>query len=288
MHTNYVGRFAPSPTGPLHAGSLVAAMASYLDARAHRGVWLLRIEDIDPPREVPGANDQIIASLAAFGFHWDGAIEFQSRRTGFFQQAFDQLIAHGQAYGCACSRKEIGERVYPGTCRNGMPPGSVARAYRLRTTGKTIEWTDRWAGNFAEPVNKNPGDFVIKRADGLWAYQLAVVVDDALQCISHVVRGDDLKQSTARQILLQQALGLPRPIYLHVPVIKSSDGQKLSKQTGATALCSATPLPELTAAAEHLQLGTIAASSITEFWATATLAWANRYLPSNRSGSDSN
>ena len=252
-------------------------MASYLDARAHRGLWLLRIEDIDPPREVPGASEQIISSLAELGFCWDGPIEFQSRRTSFYQQAFDRLMADGQLYACACSRKEIGDRVYPGTCRNGMPPGAVARAFRVRSADKIVEWVDRLAGHFIERVDQAPGDFVIKRADGLWAYQLAVAIDDALQDVSHVVRGDDLMESTARQILLQELLGLPRPVYMHVPVIKAGDGQKLSKQTGAKALNSKVPIPELTAAAHHLQLGVINTLSLADFWAHASLAWANRY-----------
>ena len=253
-------------------------MASYLDARAHRGQWLLRIEDIDPPREVVGASELIIATLADYGFCQDGPIEFQSRRTAHYQQAFDRLQAIGMIYGCACSRREIGERIYPGTCRNGMAAGAVARAWRVRTCGQIIEWQDRWCGHFIERIEDDPGDFVIKRADGLWAYQLAVVVDDAMQQVSHIVRGDDLLESTARQIHLQQLLGLPRPIYLHVPVIRASDGQKLSKQTGATALSRSAPMAELAAAAHHLGLGDVGAESIATFWQQATLIWANRYL----------
>lgn len=275
---NYIGRFAPSPTGHLHAGSLVAAMASFLDARAHGGRWLLRIEDIDPPREVAGASNQIIAALGAFGFVWDGAIEFQSRRSEHYQSAFETLLAQGHVYGCVCSRKEIGEQVYPGTCRNGIAADAQPRAYRVRVSNENIVWQDRLAGESVEPLARSSGDFVIKRADGLWAYQLAVVVDDALQGVNHVVRGDDLKDSSARQIYLQQLLALPRPDYLHVPVVRAADGQKLSKQTGARALDGRQALSELRQAAFHLQLGLINAESLTEFWSAASHAWSQRYL----------
>jgi glutamyl-Q tRNA(Asp) synthetase len=274
---NYIGRFAPSPTGPLHAGSLVAAMASFLDARAHDGAWLLRIEDIDPPRAVVGASEQIVELLAAFGFQWDGPIEYQSRRTPAFQAAFDQLLADGHVYGCGCSRREIGDGIYPGTCRMGIPAGLQPRAYRVRSAGQIIVWQDRLTGTCHDALDQQSGDFVIKRADGLWAYQLAVVVDDGLQVVSHVVRGDDLKESTARQIHLQQLLGIPRPSYLHVPVVKADDGQKLSKQTGAPALNRHDALPALRQAAQHLCLGSIYADSIAQFWSQATLAWATHH-----------
>jgi glutamyl-Q tRNA(Asp) synthetase len=274
----YIGRFAPSPTGHLHAGSLVAAVASFLDVRAHGGRWLLRIEDIDPPREVAGASNQIIAALAAFGFVWDGAIEFQSRRCEHYQSAFETLLARGHVYGCVCSRKEIGEQVYPGTCRNGIAANAQPRAYRVRVNNETIVWQDRLAGESVEPLARTSGDFVIKRADELWAYQLAVVVDDALQGVNQIVRGDDLKDSTARQIYLQQLLALPRPGYLHVPVVRAADGQKLSKQTGARALDGRHALNELRQAALHLQLGLISAASLTDFWPAATEAWSQRNL----------
>lgn len=281
---NYLGRFAPSPTGPLHAGSLVAAMASYLDARAHRGDWLLRIEDIDPPREVAGASEQIVQVLAAYGFSWHGPVSFQSRRTNFYQHAFDQLSALGATYPCACSRKDVGETRYAGTCRPGMAAGKTARAYRVRTSNQTVTWCDRISGEISEDVDQYPGDFVLKRADGLWAYQLAVVVDDGLQGITHIVRGDDLKESTARQILLQRMLSLPTPSYLHVPVVKAGDGQKLSKQTGAPALTLSDPLTALTRAAVHLALGEIQADSIEQFWGRATQVWAKRYRLTHNQG----
>jgi glutamyl-Q tRNA(Asp) synthetase len=280
----YLGRFAPSPTGPLHAGSLVAAMASYLDARAHGGDWLLRIEDIDPPREVKGASVQIIQILAGYGFSWQGPVCFQRQRTDHYQSAFDQLSGVGLTYPCACSRKVIGEAPYPGTCRQGMPAGRAARAFRVRTEGQTILWHDRISGEISENIDQSPGDFVLKRADGLWAYQLAVVVDDGLQGITHIVRGEDLKESTARQILLQKMLSMPTPSYLHVPVVKAGDGQKLSKQTGAQALTLSDPLSALAQAGVHLGLGRIQADSIEQFWVRATQAWAALHIaPSSTS-----
>jgi glutamyl-Q tRNA(Asp) synthetase len=214
----YRGRFAPSPTGPLHFGSLVTAVASYLEARRNGGVWLVRIEDVDAPRSVPGAADQILRDLEAFGFVWDEAVLYQSQRTEIYQAALDQLRTGDLAYPCGCSRKEIDADRYPGTCSRGLPPGKSARAWRVR-------------GNAADV-----GDFVLLRADGYFAYQLAVVVDDAAQGITDVVRGADLLDSTPRQIHLQSLLGYPTPRYQHVPLVLAADGQKLSKQTGATAL----------------------------------------------------
>ena len=210
----YRGRFAPSPTGPLHLGSLVAATASYLDARAHGGEWLVRMEDLDTPRNQPGAADSILADLEVFGFRWDGPVVYQSQRIEAYRDALDRLKAAGLAFPCGCSRKEIDGDRYPGTCANGLPPGKVARAWRVR----------------------GEGDFVLLRADGIFAYQLAVVVDDAAQAITDVVRGADLLDSTPRQIFLQGLLGYPTPHYVHVPVVLAADGQKLSKQTGAAAL----------------------------------------------------
>ena len=283
-----VGRFAPSPTGPLHAGSLVAAMASYLDARARGGRWLLRIEDLDPPREVPGAARSIIDMLAAFGFEHDGPIEFQSRRHAHYQAAFERLQAAGFVYACTCTRREIadsvarqghgrerhGELVYPGTCRQGIADGRVPRAWRVRVDDAVIDWTDRSGRSFHERLADEVGDFVLKRADGLWAYQLAVVVDDALQGVTDVVRGDDLIGSTARQIHLQRLLGYPTPRYLHVPVVTDSKGEKLSKQTGATALDCRDPLPALEAALRHLGLPPTAATALPGFWSAAIRRWS--------------
>jgi glutamyl-Q tRNA(Asp) synthetase len=234
----YVGRFAPSPTGPLHFGSLVAALASYLEARSAKGKWLLRMEDLDKPREQPGAADAILRALDALGLHWDGAVEYQSRRSALYRDALAQLEEH--TYPCGCTRSEIadstlaidGARVYGGSCRGGLPPGKTARTIRIRAEGQ-IRFVDRVQGSQAQQLERDVGDFVLWRADGQFAYQLAVVVDDALQGVTDVVRGADLLGSTARQIYLQQRLGYPVPRYLHVPVAVNAAGEKLSKQTGA-------------------------------------------------------
>ncbi len=268
--TGYVGRFAPSPTGLLHAGSLVAALASWLDARAHQGRWLVRIEDVDTPRCIPGAGEQILNQLARCGLVPDGPVLWQSQRGEIYQQALDQLIAQGLAYPCGCSRKDIEAaqtspterhhaQVYPGTCRAGLN-GKPARAWRLnvqavrkaRGLPAVTRWTDRRLGEQAEDVEKEVGDFVLRRADGLWAYQLAVVVDDAAQGVTDVVRGEDLADNTARQIVLQQALGLPTPRYMHTPLVLGANGEKLSKQNGAQALDLTDPQAALTKAAHTL------------------------------------
>lgn len=262
----YVGRFAPSPTGPLHAGSLAAALASWLDARAHGGRWLVRIEDIDGPRTVAGAAEGILATLRAFGFDWDGEVVHQSVRGALYESAFERLHAAGLVYPCACTRREIAdsvagvrehsfgrELVYPGTCRGGIPAGRPARAWRMRVPRADIAFTDALAGMRAQNLARDVGDFVLKRADGLWAYQLAVVVDDAAQGVTHVVRGADLLDSTARQIHLLRALGYAEPVYLHVPVVTDAKGEKLSKQTRALALDPAARDAELGSAWRHLQ-----------------------------------
>lgn len=250
------GRFAPSPTGELHAGSLVAALASYLDARAHQGEWLIRIEDVDGPRCISGADKAILQQLQQCGLQWDSDVIYQSHRNQLYQQALDRLIAEGLVYPCGCTRKEIEESqtllglnlerhkaaVYPGTCREGLQ-GKTARAWRFNVQkwsglrGSTwVNWTDRRLGEQTQNVQAEVGDFVLKRADGLWAYQLAVVVDDASQHISHVVRGEDLTDNTARQLLLQEALGFRHPRYLHTPLVLGVNGEKLSKQNAAKAL----------------------------------------------------
>ena len=239
----YRGRFAPSPTGPLHFGSLVAAVGSYLDARAHNGEWLVRIEDIDPPREVAGAADAILRTLDAFGLEWDGPVVYQSRRGEYYTAALDRLRQYGYLYGCACTRKEIADStlkhrtsdsaVYPGTCRNGILPGRIARSLRVRVEPGTIGMSDRLQGSIRQSLSEEIGDFVVRRADNLIAYQLAVVVDDAEQDVTHIVRGVDLLESTPRQIYLQQLLELQTPVYLHLPVAVNSAGDKLSKQTRA-------------------------------------------------------
>jgi glutamyl-Q tRNA(Asp) synthetase len=263
----YFGRFAPSPTGPLHAGSLVAALASWLDARAHGGKWLVRMEDVDTTRCLAGLDQIILQQLAACGLHSDQPVVYQTQRTHLYQAALDRLIASGHAYPCACSRKDIeqvlqrvgqtkprhGELIYPGTCRNGLQ-GRSPRAWRLRASDEAVQWTDRRLGAQKQNVATEVGDFILKRADGCHAYQLAVVVDDGAQGITDVVRGEDLTDNAARQILLQRALGLPTPRYLHTPLVLGQDGQKLSKQNGAQALNLSDPLAALNAAASTLGL----------------------------------
>ncbi|HEY1090114.1 MAG TPA: tRNA glutamyl-Q(34) synthetase GluQRS [Burkholderiaceae bacterium] len=260
---SYCGRFAPSPTGPLHAGSLVAALGSWLDARAHEGQWLVRIEDVDTPRCLPGVDRLILDQLAQCGLLPDAPPVWQSQRGALYEAALQRLQASALAYPCACSRRDIaltvggqprhGELVYPGTCRSGLQ-GKPARAWRLLTRGQTIEWHDRLLGPQAQDVEHEVGDFVLKRADGLWAYQLAVVVDDAEQGITDVVRGQDLADNTPRQLLLQAALGLPTPRYLHLPLVLGADGNKLSKQNGAQALDLRDPAAALRVAAAVLGL----------------------------------
>lgn len=291
MAPTYRGRFAPSPTGPLHAGSLVAALASWLDARAHAGAWLVRIEDVDAPRCVPGAAETILAQLAACGLLPDESPVWQSRRGHLYQQALDRLVSEGSAYPCACSRKDIeaalaaqgrphqrhAELVYPGTCRHGLA-GRPARAWRFRTPGGMVAWRDRRLGAQQQDVAQEVGDFILQRADGLWAYQLAVVVDDAQQGITQVVRGEDLADNTARQILLQRALRLPTPGYLHTPLVLGANGEKLSKQNGAQALDTGDPLHVLNAAARVLSLPT-QSGGIAQALASWIAQWRRSYNP---------
>ena len=313
--TAYIGRFAPSPTGPLHAGSLVAALASWLDARAHGGRWLVRIEDVDTPRCVAGADRVILAQLAACGLIPDEAPLYQSTRAALYQRALDDLLAAGRAYPCACSRSDIEqalaaagierarhtELIYPGTCRHGLK-GQRPRAWRFLTeefeenvpvthTGPSsvamplivasrITWCDRRLGTQQQDVTREVGDFVLKRADSLWAYQLAVVVDDAAQGITHVVRGADLADNAPRQILLQRALQLPTPTYLHTPLVYGANGDKLSKQNGAQALDTADALTTLAAAAAVLGLPPPGQSgTVAEALAAWVVAWRHLYNP---------
>ena len=289
---SYIGRFAPSPTGPLHAGSLVAALASYLDARAHQGRWLIRIEDIDETRTIAGAADDIIHTLSALGMQSDEPIIWQSQRQSRYEAAFLEL--ENKVYPCACSRKEIadsrislssdGAAIYPGTCRSGLPEGRSARAWRLRVPDvgdalDIIEFNDRWQGLVSESLSAAVGDFVLRRADGFWAYQLAVVIDDADQAITHVVRGADLLESTSRQIYLQRLLNKKTPHYLHVPVITNDRGEKLSKQTGAQALDISQPVSTLLVAAKALELDiqAEAVNSVQSFYEAAVPSWARRF-----------
>jgi len=323
--SSYIGRFAPSPTGPLHAGSLVAALASWLDARAHGGRWLVRIEDVDRTRCLAGMGEFIVQQLAQCGLVPDQPPLVQSQRTEAYQQALAALVQRGLAYPCGCSRKQIelalaqhgtgkprhGELVYPGTCRLGPHSGS-ARAWRLRTDiciknmplalinkGLTAtdsivfptlsaphtepliqptQWMDRRLGSQQQDVAAAVGDFVLKRADGCFAYQLAVVVDDAAQAITDIVRGEDLTDNTARQILLQRALGLPTPRYLHTPLLLGANGEKLSKQNGAAALDLQQPVAALNQAARTLGL-LPRAGTLAEVLACLTTQWQSTYAP---------
>ena len=239
--TRYRGRFAPSPSGPLHFGSLIAATGSYLDARHQQGDWLLRIEDLDPPREIAGASENIIRMLEQLGMTWDGPISYQSQRSHFYDDALDRLRQQGCLYDCGCSRKEIADGavvteagpVYPGTCRNGLAPGRSPRSVRVRVDPVEIQIQDRLQTPLQQQLDSEVGDFIVRRFNGLFSYQLAVAVDDGAQQITHIVRGADLLDSTPRQIYLQQLLGLPTPDYLHLPVAMKTGQAKLSKQTFA-------------------------------------------------------
>jgi glutamyl-Q tRNA(Asp) synthetase len=288
----YRGRFAPSPSGPLHFGSLVAAVGSYLDARAQGGEWLVRMEDVDTPRNVPGAADGILATLEAYGFEWDGPVLWQSTRFDAYAAALQRLIDGGLAYGCACSRKEIadsgsqpaidGGLAYPGTCRNGLPAGRLARAWRLRVSDEALAFGDRLQGTVTQHLESDVGDFVLRRADGLFAYQLAVAVDDEFQAISDVVRGADLLASTPRQIWLQRCLGYATPRYAHLPVASNAAGEKLSKQTLAPALAHGLAGPTLVRALAFLGQqvpADLAHAPLAEIWAWAHTHWDFAAIP---------
>ena len=290
----YVGRFAPSPTGPLHFGSLVAAVASWLDARAHGGRWLVRIEDVDTTRTVPGAADEILRALEGFGLHWDGEVVWQSRRTQLYEAALERLRLRGLVYRCRCSRKEIADSaiqgvegaIYPGTCRKNVP-GTISAeivpdtffAERLRVDDAPIAFDDRVQGRVTQDVGREVGDFILKRRDALHAYQLAVVVDDAAQGVTDVVRGADLLQSTARQVLLQRLLGSPTPRYLHFPVATNARGEKLSKQTLAPAADGERAGELLRAALAFLGQPRPAAAAPARILAEAAAAWETKRIP---------
>ena len=297
--TAYRGRFAPSPTGPLHFGTLVAAVGSYLDARSHDGAWLLRLEDVDRPRCRPGATDSILRALSAFGFEWDGEVMVQSQRALAYHAALEQLRSSGRIFPCACTRREIadsrhqqslriagdGAQVYPGTCRPGLPPGRPARTWRLRVDADVIDFEDAVQGHIAQDLAQEAGDFVLLRAEGVYSYQLAVTVDDAAQEVSHVVRGADLLDSTARQILLQRLLGLPTPSYAHLPVAVNAAGEKLSKQTRAAPLDTNHPLPLLLSALSFLGQTPpreLADASLADFWHWAKVHWKMAKVPQRR------
>lgn len=286
----YRGRFAPSPTGPLHFGSLVAATGSFLEARTRGGEWLLRMEDVDAPRCSLAAVDEILRALAACGFEWDGEVVWQSRRIDAYAAALERLKAADRVFACACSRRELadsaiapdGATIYPGTCRAGLVAGRSARAWRLRVGDARVDFDDAVQGRIASDLARETGDFVLLRADGLYAYQLAVVVDDAAAGITHVVRGADLLTSTARQIFLQQCLGLPTPGYAHLPVAVDAAGEKLSKQTLAAPVDIARPAPALVAALAFLgqrppaELG---AAAVREIWRWAAANWRLQRVP---------
>lgn len=287
----YRGRFAPSPTGDLHFGSLVAALASYLDARHHGGEWLVRMEDVDGPRNVPGAAESILSCLEAHGFVWDGPVLWQSSRLEAYQAALERLLEAGLAYPCACSRREIAEQaarraldgglLYPGSCRKGLPAGREPRAWRLKVQGQ-VDFLDRLQGFQSQWLERDVGDFVLLRADGQFAYQLAVVLDDAEQGINHVVRGADLLDSTPRQIFLQHCLGFDEPVYAHLPVATNRAGEKLSKQTRAPALVPEQAAANLVEALEFLGQSPpqeLAGAGVREVWAWARENWDFSLIP---------
>jgi glutamyl-Q tRNA(Asp) synthetase len=286
--SSYRGRFAPSPTGPLHFGSLVAAVGSYLDARSAGGQWLLRMEDLDAPRCRPEWADDILRTLAAFGFEWDGAVTYQSQRTKFYREALLVLQERQLVYPCACSRREIADSsvrgiegpVYPGTCRARLFADGAARALRLRTENAFISLTDAIQGSLTQDVANAVGDFVVQRADGVATYQLAVVVDDAAQQISRVVRGADLLHSTPRQIYLQRLLKLPTPHYAHLPVAVNKAAEKLSKQTLAGPVDRRNPVPALAAAFAFLgHRPPREADAISSLWQWGLLKWKIANVP---------
>lgn len=289
----YCGRFAPSPTGPLHFGSLVAAVGSYLDARHHGGQWLVRIEDVDRPRCPSGADTALLHLLEAYGFEWDGDVLWQSRRDTVYEGALDRLREKRAVFACACTRSELaraktgrlacdGAPLYPGTCRNGLPAGRKPRAWRLRVDERPVGFEDLFRGFHAQQLERDVGDFLLRRADGLFAYQLAVVVDDAEQGITHVIRGADLLDSTPRQIALQAALGLPTPIHGHLPLAVNAAGEKLSKQTRAAPLPIDAPHRPLLAALRFLGQqppAELHAASLAEIWQWGMTHWTRSKVP---------
>jgi glutamyl-Q tRNA(Asp) synthetase len=282
--TEYRGRFAPSPTGPLHFGSLVAAVGSYLDAKHHHGTWLVRMEDLDLPRCVAGAADNILRTLDAFGLHSDEPVLHQSQRTAAYDEALHKLHSIAAVYPCCCTRKEIADSalhgidglVYPGTCRHGIPNGREARAWRVRTDNEAIGFDDALQGHIAQHLESEIGDFVVKRADDLYAYQLAVVVDDAYQNITRVVRGADLLDSTPRQIYLQRLLEFPTPTYMHLPVAVNAQGEKLSKQTLAPAITTNDVIATLISTLDFMQQhppAELRQGKVEEVWEWAIKNW---------------
>ncbi len=291
----YRGRFAPSPTGPLHLGSLVAAVGSYLRARERGGAWLLRIEDIDPPREVPGAAAGLLRTLERCGFEWDGPVTYQSARLAHYRNALERLAQVEHTYPCACSRKEIAKTAgattapYPGTCREGIAPDRTPRTIRVRCHDHVVDFVDGLQGQIRQNLACEVGDFVVQRADGLFAYQLAVTVDDALQGITEVVRGSDLIDSTPRQIYLQRLLGFARPDYVHLPVLVTAGGDKLSKQTGAAAIDDVPPAWALFHALSllgHRPPAGLRRATVADLWEWAFAQWCFENVPRAESLAD--
>ncbi len=282
--TTYIGRFAPSPTGALHFGSLVAAVGSYLQARAAGGQWLIRIEDLDPPRVVPGSEARILEDLARFGMESDGPIVRQSDRSEAYEAALEALDRAGFLFPCACTRSELPPGPYPGTCRRGLPPGREGRSLRVRVEDRILRFTDRLQGPQAENLAETSGDFVVRRADGYYAYQLAVVVDDAWQGITEIVRGADLLDSTGRQRHLQEALGLPKPQTLHLPIVLDADGRKLGKRFGADPVERLPTLDALGAALTFLGHQPPAHGTVAERWDWALAHWDPAHIPPSANG----
>lgn len=290
---HYRGRFAPSPTGALHFGSLVAAVGSFLDARSCQGTWFVRMEDLDPPRMVAGAADDILRTLEAFGLFWDGEVMYQSRRGEAYRAALEVLQQQGAIYPCNCSRREIADSapgpssglIYQGRCRHGMRQGKAKHALRLITDNKPIHFRDRLLGEYGQCLETDVGDFVLLRSDGLFAYQMAVVVDDAEQGINHIVRGADILDSTPRQIYLQHLLHLSTPSYLHLPVAVNAQGEKLSKQTLAPAVNLREPVAQLFRVLEFLGQSpppSLASADLADFWSWAIANWAVHKIPPHR------
>ena len=286
----YRGRFAPSPTGPLHFGSLVAAVGSYLEAKSRHGIWLIRIENLDQARETHGASKEILSTLEALGMEWDGEVVYQSRRNKAYRAALALLEKRDLIYPCVCSRKEIADSsivgidgpIYPGTCRGSFPNEAHPGARRVQTDNKLIEFEDALRGLIRQRLESDIGDFVLRRADGIFAYQLAVVVDDAEQGITHVVRGEDLLNSTPRQIYLQQLLDYSTPAYMHLPIVLNAQGEKLSKQTHAAPVATSDPVSQLIMAIRFLgQMppAELIESDVASFWKWATENWKPEMIP---------
>jgi len=283
-HPRIKGRFAPTPSGPLHFGSLVAALASCLDARSRGGQWLLRIDDLDREREAGGAREAILHDLEALGFEWDGPVHAQQGRGGRYRQAVDELLAAREAFPCACSRREINEQteagesgaIYPGTCREGLPPGRETRSIRLRVPDDVVRFTDEWAGPVEQHMAREVGDFVLWRVEDIASYHLATVLDDVDAGITRIVRGADLLDSTPRQILLQRLLGLPTPDYAHFPLVRTDDGRKLGKQTHAPRIDTSRPARTLLAALDFLHQSPppeLASATMDDVWTWALSHW---------------